>query len=207
MKRVKFYKGKQNWLLEKAIAKAGSERKLSQIVNISHQLVNHYRREHWLLPDMRLRRILDFLKLNRKEIKKFIIKELDGNWGRHKGGAEIARIQRERMREYRKIHPEYNPNKRDYKKRLRERVIEILGGPICVNCGCNKKEILEINHIKGNGRQELKKYQNYHAFFRAIINQKVNKSDYDILCCVCNAKHYVENKLGIKGYKIEFTPL
>ena len=26
-----FYKGKQNWLLEKAIAKAGSERKLGEI--------------------------------------------------------------------------------------------------------------------------------------------------------------------------------
>ncbi len=207
MRRVKFCKGKQNWLLEKAIAKAGSERKLAEIIKVSHQLINHYRREHWFLPINRLNLILKFLILSRRKINKFIIKELDENWGKHKGGAELARIRRERMGEYRKMHPEYNPNKPDYKKRLRVKAIEKLGGPVCVNCSCTIKEILEINHIKGNGRQELKKYQNYHSFFRAIINEKVNKRDYNILCRVCNAKDYVENILGIKGYKIEFTPL
>ena len=148
MKRVKFYKSKQNWLLERAIAKAGSERKLAKIIKSPYQVINHYRREHWVLPINRLNLILKFLNLSRRKINKFVMKELDENWGRHKGGIELARIQRERMREYRKMHPEYSPNKPDYKKRLREKVIEILGGPVCVNCGCTKKEILEINHIK-----------------------------------------------------------
>ena len=207
MRRVKFYKGKQNWLLEKAIAKAGSERKLGEIIETPRQTINYYRREHRLLSDNRLNLILNFLKLNKKKIKKFIIKELDENWGRHKGGIELALRQKNRMREYRKTHPEYNPNKFDYKKRLREKAIEKLGGPICVNCGCTKKEILEINHIKCNGRQERKKYQNYHSFFRAIINKKINIRNYNILCRVCNAKYYIEQNFGINGYEIKFMPL
>ncbi len=199
MRRVKFYKGKQNWLLEKAIAKAGSERKLGKIIKVSRQAVNQYRKENWLLSFERLNLILNFLKLNRNKIKKFIMKELDESWGNSKNGAY--------MRWYRKAHPNYKPVKVDYKKRLREKAIEKLGGPVCVNCGCTKKEILEINHVKGKGRQERKKYQNYHSFFRDIINEKVNIMDFNILCRVCNAKHYVENELGIKGYKIEFRPL
>lgn len=199
MRRVKFYKGKQNWLIEKAIAKAGSEMKLGEIIKVSRQTINHYRRENWLLPTNRLKSILNFLNLNKNKINKFIIEELDKDWGRHKGGAY--------MRIYRQAHPDYKPNREDYKKRLRESAIEKLGCLICVNCGCQVKEILEINHIKGNGRQELKKYQNYHSFFRAIINEKVNIRDYNILCRVCNAKHYIEEKIGIKGYEVKFTPL
>ena len=199
MRRVKFYKGKQNWLLEKAIEKAGSERKLGVIVGVSRQVVNQYRKENWLLPVNRLSLILKFLNWNKNKIKKLIMKELDKDWGKRKGGAY--------MRWYRQTHPDYKPNREDYKKRLRGKAIEKLGGPVCINCGCTVSKILEINHINGGGRKELKKYKNYHSFFRAIINEKVNIRDFNILCRVCNAKHYVENELGIKGYKIKFTPL
>ena len=161
MRRVKFYKGKQSWLLEKAIAKAGSERKLGVIIGVSRQAVNQYRKENWLLPVNRLSLILKSLNLSRRKINKFIIKELDENWGRYKGEAAY-------MRYYRQTHPNYKPVRNDYKKRLREKAIEKLGGPVCVDCGCDKKEILEINHVKGKGRQERKKYQNYHSFFRDI---------------------------------------
>lgn len=205
--RIKFYKGEQNRLLEKAIEKAGSERKLGEIIETPRQTINYYRREHRFLSENRLNLILNFLNLDKKKIRKFIMKELDENWGRHKGGIKLATYKKNYMANYRKTHPDYKPNKIDYKKRLRERAIQKLGGPICVNCGCTKKEILEINHIKGNGRQERKKYQNYHSFFRAIINEKVNIRDYNILCRVCNAKHYIEEKFGIKGYEIKFTPL
>ena len=199
MRRVKFYKGKQNWLIEKAISKAGSERKLGVIIRVSRQAVNQYRKENWLLSFDRLNLILNFLKWNKNKIKKFIKKELDKSWGISKSGAY--------MRRYRKTHPKYKPVRIDYKKRLREKAIQRLGGPICANCGCTINKILEINHIKGKGRQERKKYQNYHSFFRDIINEKVNIRDFNTLCRVCNAKHYVENELGVKGYKIEFRPL
>ena len=99
MRRVKFYKGKQNWLLEKAIVKAGSERKFGKIIGVSRQAVNQYRKEHWLLSIDKLNLILNFLELNRNKIKKLIIKELDKNWGNSKSGAY--------MRLYRKTHPNY----------------------------------------------------------------------------------------------------
>ena len=115
--------------------------------------------------------------------------------------------QRKYMESYRKEHPNYKPNRSDYQKKLREKAIEKLGGPKCANCGCNINEILEINHIKGNGRKERKKYKNYHSFFRAIIKERVNIGDYNVLCRVCNAKYYVEEKFGIKNYEIKFKPL
>ena len=114
--------------------------------------------------------------------------------------------QRKYMALYRKTHPNYKPNRSDYQKRLREKTIEVLGGPKCVNCGCTINEILEINHIKGDGRKERKKYKNYHSFFRDIIKRRINIEEYNILCLVCNAKHYVEEKVGIKGYEIKFRP-
>lgn len=114
--------------------------------------------------------------------------------------------QRKYRRNYRLTHPDYKSTKPDYQKRLRIRAIEKLGGPRCVNCGCEIKEILEINHIKGNGRKERKKYRNYHTYFRDIINEKLNIRDYNVLCRVCNAKYYVEQKYGISGYEVKFTP-
>lgn len=49
--RIKFKKGKQNWLLEKAIAKAGSERKLKKFLKIPNQTINRYRQEQLYLPE------------------------------------------------------------------------------------------------------------------------------------------------------------
>lgn len=87
--RIKFKEGKQNWLLEKAIAKAGSERKLKKILKIPNQTINRYRREQHLLSEERFNLILKFLKLDKKEVKNIINKRIDGNWGRKKGGVNL----------------------------------------------------------------------------------------------------------------------
>ena len=89
--RIRFSEGKQNWLMEKAISKAGSERKLSKIIKISHQQINKYRLEKLLLPDTTLNILLNFLNLNRQKIENFVISELDDNWGRFKGGVNLIK--------------------------------------------------------------------------------------------------------------------
>ena len=86
-------------------------------------------------------------------------------------------------------------------QRVRERAMENLGGAKCVNCGCDEFSILEINHIRGGGRKELKASQN-RQLYRAIMNDKVDLSDYNVLCRVCNALHYVQDILGVSGHTV-----
>lgn len=120
---------------------------------------------------------------------------------------------REHMREYmnawrkkRKEDPNYDPSEdrrkwREQHQRVRERAMEKLGGRKCVGCGCNRFEVLEINHILGGGREELKNSQN-RQLYRAIINDKVNLTEYNVLCRVCNALHYVRDILGVAGHEV-----
>ena len=122
---------------------------------------------------------------------------------------------REHMREYmiawrkrRKERSDYNPDEerkkwREQHKLVRQRAMERLGGSKCSNCGCDDFSILEINHIKGGGRKELKAKQN-RQLYRDIMNDKVDLSEYNVLCRVCNALHYVQEILGVKGHQISW---
>lgn len=92
---------------------------------------------------------------------------------------------------------------REQHKRVRERAIEKLGGKQCANCGCDEFSLLEINHINGGGRKEMKLKQN-RQLYREIVNDKVNLNDYNVLCRVCNALHYVQEILGIKGHQVSW---
>ena len=108
----------------------------------------------------------------------------------------------------RKESADYDPEEdrrkwREQHKKVREKAMEKLGGKQCVNCGCDEFSILEINHIKGGGRKALKQIQN-RQLYRQIVNDKVDLSEYNVLCRVCNALHYVQDILGIKGHKISW---
>jgi len=87
--RIKFKEGKQKWLMEKAIKKAGSERKLKIIIKIPNQTINHYRTEYTNISRDRLNLIIGFLKINKEKVEKLIEKKLNENWGRKKGGIEL----------------------------------------------------------------------------------------------------------------------
>lgn len=89
--RIKFKGGKQKWLIDQAVLKAGSERKLKKILGIPNQTINFYRREFINLPENRLNLMLNFLNLDKEKIKDFIEVELDDNWGREKGGYNLIK--------------------------------------------------------------------------------------------------------------------
>ena len=120
---------------------------------------------------------------------------------------------RDHMREYmiawrerRKQSPDYDPDEerrkwREQHQRVRERAMERLGGKTCSNCGCDNFSVLEINHIHGGGRQALKTTQN-RQLYRAIMNDKVDLNEYNVLCRVCNALHYVQDVLGVVGHQV-----
>ena len=105
-----------------------------------------------------------------------------------------GRLDRDKQHEYdRKAH-----------RRLREKVFEVLGGARCSNCRCDVFDILEVNHLNGGGRRELKTKQS-RQLYREIISGQVEQANYNVLCRVCNALHYVETVLGIAGFKIKWT--
>lgn len=132
---------------------------------------------------------------------------------RYRSTAKGKETHREYMRGYmiewrkrRKQSLDYDPHEerrkwREQHQRVRERAMERLGGKLCVNCGCDEFSVLEINHIHGGGRRSLKATQN-RQFYRAIMNDKLDLTEYNVLCRVCNALHYVQEVLGIKGHEV-----
>ena len=135
------------------------------------------------------------------------------NHRRYRATPKGKQKHRDHMREYmiawrtrRKQSPDYDPDEerrkwREQHQRVRERAMERLGGKKCSNCGCDSFSVLEINHIYGGGRQALKTTQN-RQLYRAIMNDKVDLNEYNVLCRVCNALHYVQNVLGVSGHQV-----
>lgn len=120
---------------------------------------------------------------------------------------------REHMRKYmtdwrkqRKESADYNPEEerrkwREQHRKVRERAMERLGGKQCSNCGCDDFSILEINHINGGGRIALKTTSNRQLYLD-IVKDRVDLKEYNVLCRVCNALHYVQDILDIEGHKV-----
>ena len=109
-------------------------------------------------------------------------------------------------REHRKQSADYDIEEerrkwREQHRRVREKAIDLLGGRRCAECGCDEFALLEINHIHGGGRAAAKTRQN-RQLYRAIVKGEVELSDYNVLCRICNALHYVQNILGVNGHKV-----
>lgn len=90
---------------------------------------------------------------------------------------------------------------REQHQQLRERAIDRLGGRRCANCGCDIISLLEINHLKGGGRKAIKAGSN-RQLYRHIVNGNIDLSEYNVLCRICNALHYVRDILNIKGHSV-----
>lgn len=123
---------------------------------------------------------------------------------RYKDKEKRRKYKREYMREYmkRRRRLKYQADwERNYLRRLREKALEVLGGAVCRGCGCDVLAILEINHKSGGGGRERAGMAQA-QFYRALINGKIDRKKYDVLCRICNALHYVRDILKIKGHKV-----
>lgn len=95
------------------------------------------------------------------------------------------------------------------KRHLERKIIALKkisnGKAVCVSCGCDFVDVLEINHINGGGCKEHKKIKR--SLRDVIINGKRNTHDLNVKCRVCNALDYVErkNKECASRYVIKFT--
>lgn len=83
--------GKQNEIINNAIVKAGSERKLCKIIGIPKGTLYMYKSGLSNIKKETLQKILDFIGLNINYYKTDILKELPDNWGRTKGGINCVK--------------------------------------------------------------------------------------------------------------------
>jgi len=121
-----------------------------------------------------------------------------------KGKLTRTEYQREYMRRYRQLRKRpsgSDPYSKKYHHNLRLRVLEILGGAFCAECGCDELAILEINHKSGGGNK-IAKDRPLRMQHLDIVLGRVDLSEYNVLCRVCNAAHYVRELLGIDGHRV-----
>lgn len=79
-------------------------------------------------------------------------------------------------------------------QQLHVRALAYLGGK-CVKCGVDDPRILEVNHTKGNGRQQFKK-QSANGFYADIVAGRTPKGELDVRCCNDNLFYEYE-----RGYR------
>ena len=87
----------QKEIVQKAVKKAESERKLSKILNIPKSSINEYKNGR-KLPLSRYKNIIKFLGIDSEIAKEMIKKILDDNWKQKLGGEEVVRIKKENGR-------------------------------------------------------------------------------------------------------------
>jgi hypothetical protein len=92
------------------------------------------------------------------------------------------------------------------RKRQRHAVLLIIGHGIiqCIYCGCNKEELIEINHKNGGGAKEWRKQGGGSALIKAIYQGIRSYKDLELVCRVCNARDYIERKFGKQKWEIRW---
>ncbi len=137
---IELAKGKQKEIINKAITKAGSERRLSKLLAIPKSSLYRYKFEINNLPEYRLHELIDFINLTRNEL---IITKRPSNWGQVTGGincvinkklkgtfqneiANLKLISSKRMKEWHKQMKKESPER--YYKIQYERFKKINGG-------------------------------------------------------------------------------
>ena len=108
-------------------------------------------------------------------------------------------------RNYRARNPEKvrETRQRVYRDRKR-RAMEMLGGAVCADCGCDELTFLEINHIGGGGCVEIR--QNGNTTVDRLLAGQRGPEGLNVLCRVCNAVEFLSRKNpDAKGrFKIEW---
>ena len=75
---------------------------------------------------------------------------------------------------------------------LKNKILEKLGKK-CVKCGFSDWRALQIDHISGGGKKEIKSFKNNHrSYYNSVLKDTTGK--YQILCANCNWIKRYENK-------------
>jgi len=100
------------------------------------------------------------------------------------------------LRHQRYLRQRANTSKTDHERYIKTRneVIQALGGK-CVNPynlfphpdWCSNSSCLQVDHVHGGGRKEVKKFPNSLSFYKYVLEQvKLGSKEYQLLCGNCN---------------------
>lgn len=96
----------------------------------------------------------------------------------------------DREKRYRRNSAE---NRRTYKYKIRNKIFDALGA-VCIRCGFSDIRALQLDHIKGNGRQDLLNHggnQNMYLYYSKHLEDA--KKELQVLCANCNWIKRAEN--------------
>lgn len=99
-------------------------------------------------------------------------------------------------------------NLHNYRCGQKLKAMQIVSGlekPKCKNCGCSDLRALEMNHKNLGGSKERRMRGNQ-LLYGAIISGKRRTNDLDVLCRICNSKHYLEKKFDLH-FEVKFLGL
>lgn len=82
---------------------------------------------------------------------------------------------------------------KSYRAQLKIAILDAYGGPVCVRCGEDDVDILEIDHIAGGGTQHRKEVGTGYQFYLWLRDQGY-PAGYRVLCPTCNKRAHVESK-------------
>lgn len=86
-------------------------------------------------------------------------------------------------------------NEQKYEVRARRhhrhkiKALKLYGGdtPKCANCGEDRYECLQIDHVKNDGAYERRKISSGENFYYWLVKQSYQPHKYQVLCANCNA--------------------
>ncbi len=115
----------------------------------------------------------------------------------------------EAARNYRTKHPErlVECSVKHYRA-LKIKVLNMIGGAECVNCGTKDIRILEVNHINGGGAKEASEYRKRGTnLYTELAYGRRTTAGLNVLCRVCNALDHVKRKYPdlADKYKVVFN--
>jgi len=94
-------------------------------------------------------------------------------------------------------------------RKLKLQALKIVSGkefPICSSCGCDIFKILDINHKKFRTKEEKIRYaKDFHLLYKEITDGKIEIKELEVLCKLCNWKHFLQFKFGIE-WRINWIP-
>ncbi len=82
-----------------------------------------------------------------------------------------------------KCTDEYILRQRNYRIKMRNKILETAGGAKCCKCGFTDIRALQIDHVNGGGRKEN---LNRNSLKRIVTTIKENPNKYQVLCANCN---------------------
>lgn len=103
---------------------------------------------------------------------------------------------KESRRKYNKTHPEVvREQGRRRRAKDRQRVLDKFGGK-CAHCGFDDPRALQIDHVNGGGKKEIKEIGQYACQVKA---RNDSSGAYQLLCANCNwIKRFDNNEINIK---------